>query len=220
MASKTEENYLKSLLLLANEKGRVNVSELARLLKVSLPTVSSMAKKLRKQGLMKYERYKPVSLTEKGKKEASLVVRKHRLAEMFLVEKMGFGWEEVHEIAEQMEHIESPGFFERMDELMGFPKADPHGSPIPDKNGKIAKESYRRLSGCGPGETVRLVALSDDSSDFLKLLNNRGLYLGIEIGIRSLETYDKSMTVSYKNHTSESLSAVICDHLLVESLKR
>jgi len=100
MASQTEENYLKSLLMLTGSTKGVNASELSTLLKVSLPTVNSMVKNLKKQGLVNYERYKPVSLTRKGKKEAALVLRKHRLTEMYLVEKMGFGWEEVHDIAE------------------------------------------------------------------------------------------------------------------------
>lgn len=131
---------------------------------------------------------------------------------------MGFGWEEVHEIAEQLEHIDSYIFFERMDELMGFPRIDPHGSPIPDKKGKITQEPYEQLSNCKPGNRVRLAALSDDSSDFIKFLNNRQLHLGTELEIKSAELYDKSMTVSYKGHSSETFSQIICDRLLVERL--
>ncbi|MDR3653554.1 MAG: metal-dependent transcriptional regulator [Paludibacter sp.] len=138
MASTAEENYLKALYSLSNLKEEVNVSALSNLLKVSLPTVNSMVKNLKNQGLVNYEKYKPLSLTEKGKKQAALVTRKHRLTEMFLVNKMGFGLDVVHEIAEQVEHINSSVFFERMDELLDFPKIDPHGSPIPDKNGFIA----------------------------------------------------------------------------------
>ncbi len=139
---------------------------------------------------------------------------------MFLVEKMGIGWEEVHAIAEQLEHIDSAVFFERMDELMGFPKIDPHGSPIPDKNGKITQESYERLTSFKMGDLVRLVALSNDASDFLKFLNNRELHLGAELEIKSVELFDNSMMVSYKNHPSETFSQIICDRLLVERLKK
>ena len=219
MASQTEENYLKSVLLLTNQKKGVNATELSILLKVSLPTVNSMVKKLKKLGLMNYEKYKPLSLTDKGKKQALSVIRKHRLAEMYLSEKMGFGWEEVHEIAEELEHINSDTLFERMDELMGFPKIDPHGSPIPDKNGKINQKSYEPLSNCKPGDIVRLEALSHDSSDFLKFLNSRELNLGTEIEIKSSESYDKSITVSYRNHPSETLSQKVCDCLLILLLK-
>jgi DtxR family transcriptional regulator, Mn-dependent transcriptional regulator len=219
MASQTEENYLKSLLLLINRKEVVNATKLSRLLKVSMPTVNSMVKRLQKQGLMNYEKYKPLSLTTKGKQEASLVIRKHRLSEMYLKEKMGFGWEEVHDIAEQLEHIDSAVFFERMDELMGFPKIDPHGSPIPDKDGKIAQQTYKQLSNCKIGDQVRLVALGHNSSDFLTFLNNHELHLGIELEIKSIEIYDSSMIVNYESHSSETLSKIICDRLLVERLK-
>jgi DtxR family Mn-dependent transcriptional regulator len=141
MASQTEENYLKALFSLADEKGEISVSELSRILEVSMPTANSMVKNLHEQGLVHYEKYKPLSLTLKGKKEAALIIRKHRLTEMYLVEKMGFGWEKVHEIAEQIEHIKSTAFFDRMDELLGHPTIDPHGSPIPDKHGRVIWKS-------------------------------------------------------------------------------
>jgi len=219
MASQTEENYLKTILLLLSREEVASATKLGRLLNVSLPTVNSMVKRLKKQGLMNYEKYKPLSLTAKGKKEALLVIRKHRLSEMYLKEKMGFGWEEVHEIAEQLEHIDSPVFFDRMDELMGFPKIDPHGSPIPDKNGKIAQQTYKQLSNCKLGDHVRLVALNHDSSDFLTFLNNHELHLGTELEVKSIEIYDSSMVVNYESHSFETLSKIICDRLLVEHLK-
>jgi DtxR family Mn-dependent transcriptional regulator len=112
MYSNTEENYLKALFELANENGEVSVNDLGKRLDLKMPTVNSMMKKLGNKQLVHYQSYKPVRLTEKGKKEAAFVIRKHRLTEMFLLEKMGFGWEDVHEIAEQVEHIQSPVFFE------------------------------------------------------------------------------------------------------------
>jgi DtxR family Mn-dependent transcriptional regulator len=117
--SLTEENYLKALYNIANEAGEVNVAELSKSLDIKMPTVTSMMKKLAKKNLVHYESYKPLRLTEKGKKEAGLIIRKHRLTEMFLVDKMKMGWEDVHDIAEQIEHIQSPVFFEKMDELLG-----------------------------------------------------------------------------------------------------
>ncbi len=219
MASQTEENYLKSLLNLTDRQESVSATKLSRLLKVSLPTVNSMVKRLKKQGFMNYEKYKPLSLTVKGKQEALSVIRKHRLSEMYLKEKMGFGWEEVHEIAEQLEHIDSAVFFERMDELMGYPKIDPHGSPIPDKEGKVTRKAYKQLSNCKAGDHVRLTALANDSSDFLTFLNNHELQLGSELEIKAIEIYDGSMLVNYRNHSLETLSKIICDRLLVERLK-
>jgi len=219
MTSPTEENYLKSLFTLSDKKGEVSITELSSLLSVSLPTVNSMVKNLKKQGLVNYEKYKPISLTEKGVKEAAFVVRKHRLTEMYLVNKMGFGWEEVHEIAEQLEHIHSIIFFNRMDELLGYPKFDPHGSPIPDKNGKISYIQYIKLSDCKVGETVKLVALAQSSNDFLKFLNYRELSLGTILEIKSVENFDSSMTVGYNDHASEVFSQTVCEQLLVEYLK-
>lgn len=216
MISLTEENYLKALFNLMNNTGEVNVTELSRQLDISMPTVTSMMKKLAEKKLIHYERYKPVRLTEKGKKEAALVVRKHRLTEMYLVDKMGFGWEEVHDIAEQVEHVRSTVFFDKIDELLGFPKIDPHGAPIPDKNGKLAWISYDKLSDCHAGDTVKVAAVIHTSTEFLKFLNNREIRLGTKIKIRSVEPFDQSMVVSYGNRPADTLSHVVCERLLVE----
>ena len=214
--SLTEENYLKELFNLSSETGEVNVTELSKRLEIKMPTVTSMMKKLAEMELVHYESYKPLKLTENGKKEAGLIIRKHRLTEMFLVEKMGFGWEDVHEIAEQVEHIQSVAFFEKMDELLGFPTVDPHGSPIPDKNGKIVWLTYNKLSECKTGETVKLSAVINTSSEFLKFLNSREMRLGLKIKIKSVEPFDKSMVISYDKKPSETLSSVVCERLLVE----
>jgi len=218
MASLTGENYLKALFTLANEKGEVSVNELSKHLGIKMPTVNSMMKKLSEQQLVHYESYKPLRLTDKGKKEAALIIRKHRLTEMFLVDKMGFGWEEVHDIAEQIEHIHSNAFFEKMDELLGYPKLDPHGSPIPDKTGKMEWLQYETLSSCKAGEQVKLTAVTRSSDEFLKFLNSRELKLGIRLKIRSVEPYDGTMVVSYGKRNEETLSAVVCEKLLVSKL--
>lgn len=216
MASQTEENYLKALFNLANKEGEVSVSDLSALLQVSVPTSNSMVKSLFEKGLVNYEKYKPVSLTAKGKKEAALIIRKHRLTEMYLVQKMGFGWEMVHEIAEQIEHIKSAAFFDRMDEILQHPTMDPHGSPIPDKNGKIEWKSYTKLSDCKPGEEVKLAALTNSSEEFLRHLNSKNLALGTKLIIESVEKYDGSMTVSYLELRHQVFSVLVCEKLLVE----
>ena len=218
MNSLTEENYLKTLFTVASETGEVSVAELSRRLKIKMPTVTSMMKKLAEKKLVHYESYKPLRLTEKGKREAGLIIRKHRLTEMFLVEKMKFGWEDVHDIAEQVEHIQSSAFFEKMDELLGYPKLDPHGSPIPDRNGKMAWKEYQRLSEGKAGETLRLAAVINTSSEFLKFLNSREMRLGLNIKIKSVEPFDKSMMVSYGKRPSELLSNIACERLLVEKV--
>ena len=216
MASQTEENYLKALFNLANPEGEVNISELAAKLQVSKPTVNSMIKTLQKNGWVDYQKYKPVTLTPEGQKTAALVIRQHRLTEMFLVNKMNFGWEEVHEIAEQVEHIHAPKFFERMDEMLGFPTIDPHGSPIPDKLGQIKEVNYQSLKDCKAGQKVILAALTNSSTEFLEFLNSRDLSLGTQITILSKESYDQSMVVSYSEHSRETLSEKVCEKLLVK----
>jgi DtxR family Mn-dependent transcriptional regulator len=215
--SLTEENYLKALLNLGNESGEVSVKELSRLLGTKMPTVTSMMQKLARKKLVHYETYKPPRLTEKGRREAGLIIRKHRLMEMFLVEKMGFGWEAVHQIAEQIEHIHAPAFFEKMDELLGYPKIDPHGSPIPDRNGKMQWKPAAKLSEFKAGAEVRLCGIVNSSDDFLKFLNSRDLRLGVSLTINEVEEFDGSMTVSYGKHKRESLSSMVCDRLFVEA---
>ena len=216
MHSLTEENYLKALFALSAPAGEVSVNDLSRHLEIKMPTVTSMMKKLAEKKLVHYESYKPIKLTDKGKREAGAIIRKHRLTEMFLVQVMGFGWEEVHEIAEQVEHIQAPELFEKMDEMLGFPKMDPHGSPIPDKTGKMEWQSFVKLSDCKPGETLRLKAVLDSSSSFLKYLNSRELKLGLKLQVKSIEPFDQTMIVSYGIRRTETLSSKVSEMLLGE----
>lgn len=218
MASATEENYLKALHKLSLENGKCSVSELSQRLGVSTPTANSMIKKLAEKKWIRYEKYKPLRLTEAGRQKAALVIRKHRLTEMFLVENMGFGWEEVHVIAEQIEHIDSASFFNRMDELLGFPSVDPHGSPIPDRNGDIQHKAYINLADGQKGNKYRLASLEQSSKDFLKFLNRRGIKLGMVLKIQSIELFDGSIVVSYEDHEYETLSKTVAQKLLVEEL--
>ena len=215
MNSFNEENYLKALLNLSDATGAVNVKDLSKRLEIKMPSVTSMMKKMAEKGWVHYESYKPLRLTEQGKKEAALIIRKHRLTEMFLVEKMGFRWDEVHDIAEQIEHVKAPEFFAKMDELLEFPKFDPHGSPIPDKNGTLVWATWVKLSECFPDDEVKIVAVTKSSEEFLKFLNSREIALGLQLKIQSIESFDKSMVVSYGNHKAETLSATVCERLLV-----
>ena len=216
MISQTEENYLKAAYFLTNENDEINLSELSKSLKVSKPTVNSMVKKLCEKGFLDYQKYKPVVLTKKGKKEAALIIRNHRLTEMYLVEKMNFGWEEVHEIAEQLEHLRAPEFFDRMDELLDFPTHDPHGSPIPNKNGEIIESNSVKLSLCKEGQKVKLSGLLNSSKDFLVYLNERTLKIGSVLDIKSIEPFDKTMVVSFGSQENMNLSAMVCERILVE----
>lgn len=218
MISLTEENYLKAIFSLSDDKAEVSVNDLSKRLDIKMPTVTSMMKKLAAKKLVHYESYKPVRLTDKGKKAAALILRKHRLTEMYLVEKMGFGWEEVHDIAEQIEHIQSPAFFAKMDALLGFPKLDPHGSPIPDKNGKMIWKAYTKLSECKAGDVVKLAAVINTSEAFLKFLNSKKIQLGLTFTIKSIESFDNTMVVSIEKRNTQTLSHTVCERLLVEKI--
>jgi DtxR family Mn-dependent transcriptional regulator len=218
MPSQTKENYLKALYFLSREGEKISLTELSREMGVSTPTANSMVKKLQEKGWVIYQKYKPLELTNSGRKTAALIIRKHRLAEMYLVERMGFGWEEVHDIAEEMEHIDSELLFDRMDELLGYPSADPHGSPIPDKEGKVAIAEHHKLSEAEAGSKVRLEALRDSSTEFLLFLNTKKLELGTEIDILHIEPFDKSITVSYNELAPTMLSHEVCERLLVEKV--
>ncbi len=218
MNSLTEENYLKTLFALSEQTGEVNVNDLSKSLAIKMSTVTSMMKKLSEKKLVAYESYKPLRLTEKGKREAGIIIRKHRLTEMFLVKIMGFGWEQVHEIAEQVEHLQSPEFFDKVDEMLGFPTVDPHGSPIPDKSGKIEWKQYSKLSDCVVGDQLKLAAVTNSSNDFLKFLNSRHLKLGVKVKVKAVESFDKSMVISYGKNQQESLSYTVCEKLLGEKI--
>ncbi|KFF20014.1 MULTISPECIES: metal-dependent transcriptional regulator [Bacteroidota] len=220
MISHTEENYLKVLYNLTSLKGEASVNDISKQLDIKMPTVNSMMKRLAEKELVVYESYKPLKLTDEGKKLAALIIRKHRLTEMYLVEKMGFGWEQVHNIAEQIEHIQAPEFFEKMDELLGFPKVDPHGSPIPDAEGNIASDSYVKLSDCKVGDTVTFMAVQPSSEDLLKFLTSRELSLGLELKIKQIEPFDGSMAISYGSKENEMLSSKVCDKLLVSKKRK
>lgn len=218
MISQTKENYLKALYYLHQKDENISLTDLGRLMEVSKPTVNDMVKKLEKSGWIIYEKYKPLRLTEEGKKASALVIRKHRLSEMFLHKIFGFGWEEVHDIAEEIEHIQSDKFFERMDELLGFPTIDPHGSPIPDKDGKQIEHHYIPLSEIPAGSKAILRTLKDSSSDFLLFLNKKGLNLGTEILVNEIENFDKSMVLTYHGKSNVVLSYSVCQRLMVEKV--
>ena len=215
MISLSEENYLKAIFHLMNTDNTVTINELSKVLSVKMPSVNNMMKKFAEKGWVIYESYKPLKITDSGKKQAALVVRKHRLIEMFLVEKMNFGWENVHEIAEQLEHIHSETFFDKMDELLNYPKYDPHGEPIPDKEGNIIAQDLKKLSNCKVGESVVFTAVTITDEDFLNFLNKKKVVLGKEIKVLNIEKFDKSMLVKIQEEEIV-LSNIVCDKILVK----
>lgn len=216
MISLTEENYLKAIFHLINDEQTVTINEMSKFLNVKMPSVNNMMKKFAEKKWVIYESYKPLKITASGIKQSALVVRKHRLTEMFLVQKMNFGWENVHEIAEQVEHIQSEIFFDKMDEILNYPKTDPHGEPIPDKDGNIIARDLLKLSSCKVGDKITFAAVTVSDDDFLSYLNSKKLELGQEIEILEIENYDHSMTVLL-NGDSTVLSQIVCDRILVKA---
>lgn len=215
MISLTEENYLKAIFHLMSQDNTVTINEISKFLDVKMPSVNNMMKKFAEKEWVIYESYKPLRITGLGKKQAALVVRKHRLTEMFLVEKMNFGWENVHEIAEQLEHIHSEMFFDKMDELLNYPRFDPHGEPIPDKDGNIIAQDLKKLSDCNLGEQSVFTAVTISDDDFLNFLNAKNLQLGTEIQVQEIEPYDHSMTIKVGSRTTV-LSKTVTEKMLVK----
>lgn len=215
MMTLTEENYLKALFHLSTENPAVSVLDLSKSLDIKMPTVNSMVKKLAAKGLVLYEKYKPLRLTEEGRRSAGLIIRKHRLVEMFLVEKMGFGWDEVHEVAEQLEHIQSPKLFQKIDEILNHPKVDPHGSPIPDEKGVIAVQNFVALSECTPGTLYRFMAVGSSDDRFLRQIDRLGFRLGDTIRILETMDFDRSQHVIINENTPQSFSHQISANIRV-----
>ncbi len=202
---------------LANDQQELTVNELSKTLNIKMPSVNSMMKKFSEKNWVKYESYKPLILTDEGRKLAALVVRKHRLTEMFLVEKMNFGWEQVHQIAEQVEHIQSDVFFDKMDELLDYPQIDPHGSPIPDKNGNLPIINHRILHETKISQKLKLCGVLESSEAFLVYLNKRNINIGTILTVIEKESFDQSMVVRV-NQKNIPLSADVCQKLLVKIL--
>ena len=218
MPTHANENYLKALYYLHIKDPEISLTDLGQVLELSKPTVNEMVKKMHRQGWLIYEKYKPLRLTAAGKRQAAGVIRKHRLSEMFLSQIMGFGWEEVHEMAEELEHLKSGKLFDRMDELLGFPTNDPHGSPIPDKEGNFSKLDYKTLAQAKVGNKLILKALRNSATDFLVYLNKKEIGLGLEITVDHIEEFDKSVIISYGTHKNVVLSQAVASSLLVERI--
>ncbi|MBL0340238.1 MAG: metal-dependent transcriptional regulator [Bacteroidetes bacterium] len=211
----TEENYLKAIYKLSEKHELVATTDIANMLNIRSATVTDMLKKLAVKKLIRYERYKGLHLTEKGRSIGVKIIRKHRLWELFLVQQLKFKWDEVHEIAEQLEHIQSDELINRIDEILGFPKSDPHGDPIPDRNGIFGKTSSIPLSDMKPKSISTVSGVSENSAEFLKYLDKIGLALGDKITIHSVEAYDQLHRISINQGKEISVSKSVAQNILV-----
>jgi len=215
MLSFTEENYLKAIYHLS-ETGTnpVLTNDLAEAMKTKAASATDMVKRLATKKFIAYEKYYGANLTAKGKSEALMVIRKHRLWETFLVQKLGFSWDEVHEVAEQLEHIQSQRLIEKLDEFLGHPKTDPHGDPIPDSKGKLQQQHAIACDQLKEGKQGIIIAVKDSDSSLLKLLDKIGAKPGKKIKVLTRETYDESMEAILDGH-KVFLSKKVSKNILV-----
>ncbi|HBK70495.1 MAG TPA: iron-dependent repressor [Flavobacteriaceae bacterium] len=196
MLSFSEENYLKAIYHIEKlQSNGVSTNAVAEKMDTKASSVTDMLQKLAEKRLVIYKKYKGALLSAKGKEIAISVIRKHRLWESFLVNKLNFSWDEVHDIAEQLEHIQSDELINRLDAYLGFPKVDPHGDPIPDKDGNIAKQEKIKLSNLKETQQGILVTIKDSSDDFLRYLDKKSISIGSTIKVIAIEPFDKSILV-------------------------
>lgn len=198
--SLSEENYLKAIFKLAEKNPeKVLTSDIATMLGMTAASVTDMLRKLSEKKLIRYKKYQGVTLTDSGNKVAIGIIRKHRLWELFLTVKLGFRWDEVHDLAEQLEHIQSDKLVEHLDRFLGKPRLDPHGDPIPDEHGNLHTPKTFPLSEASPETTVTFTGVIDHRPAFLRHLDHCGLALGQRIKVRGQADYDKSMNLSILN---------------------
>ena len=219
MASFTVENYLKAIYSLSrsNEAG-VSTNALADHLGTKAATITDMLKKLNANGLVHYKKYQATTLTDKGCEIALNIVRKHRLWEVFLVEKLDFKWDEVHDMAEELEHIDSNELIDRLERFLDNPKFDPHGDPIPDKNGVIERRDQIQLTELKVGQKGYVTGVKDSSKEFLQYLDNQNIELGNELLVKDIFDYDKSRVLIIEGQET-TFSQQVCKNLYVNIIE-
>ncbi len=216
MLTRSEEDHLKAVHALLEGGASAANKDVAERMGTKASSVTMMLKKLADKGLLKLEPYHGVKLTAKGRAEALKLVRKHRLWETFLVERLGFGWDEVHEVAEQLEHVRSEKLTDHLAEYLGDPAFDPHGDPIPDRHGRITARNMRPLPAVGTGERVRVAAVKDGSDALLQLLGRKGIGIGKVFTVRDRQDFDQSLELVAADGIHLTLSAKAAEHLWVE----
>lgn len=210
----TEENYLKAICHLSIKEESVSTNEIAASLSTKAASVTDMLKKLAEKGLINYTKYQGVTLTAAGEKVALNIIRKHRLWEYFLVEKLNFKWDEVHDVAEELEHISSKELVDRLDDFMGNPKYDPHGDPIPDRNGKFKAHELKRVSTMEVNHVGVISGVREHSPAFLQYLEKQQLVIGKKIKIAEINSYDHSVILSVEDKRVH-ISREVANNLLI-----
>jgi DtxR family Mn-dependent transcriptional regulator len=212
----SEENYLKTIFHLTTRfDAEISTNAIAEMMETKASSVTDMLKKLAEKNLVNYKKYQGVSLTENGKLAAKMIVRKHRLWEVFLVDKLNFSWDEVHDIAEELEHIKSEKLIDKLDDFLGNPTEDPHGDPIPDAQGRIITIEKQLLSELSENQTGICVGVKDNSSSFLKYLDKQQISLGTKIQILAKESFDLSLKIKV-DENELTISNKIASNLFVK----
>ncbi len=217
--SLADENYLKAVFHLSGtDHEPVGTGTLAEFLNVSAASVTDKMKRLRQKGLLDYQKSKGAVLSNEGRKIALSVIRKHRLWEQFLVEVLGFEWDEVHDIAEQLEHVHSEKLVESIDRFLGYPKADPHGDPIPDNTGKIVTPDLHHLDEVAVGFSYKIAAVDSQDAELLRFLDKKGLNLHTELTLDNREEYDRSLVIRVAENDPVNLSGLVARRIWVKRL--
>jgi DtxR family Mn-dependent transcriptional regulator len=217
MYTLSEENYLKSIYRLSQQPNfKITPTAIAESLKNNPASVVDMIRKLAEKQLIEYDKKKGVKLTPVGLKDAVLIVRRHRLWEVFLLEKLGYHWDEIHDIAEELEHINDATLADRLDKFLGFPEYDPHGDPIPKANGKVPKPYSVTLADLKTGDTCRVAAVKDTSSSFLQYLQKLDIGIGTNIKLLEKIPYDNSLVISISAKESTTVSQKFGENILVD----
>jgi DtxR family transcriptional regulator, Mn-dependent transcriptional regulator len=217
--STSKENYLKSIFHLQQERGLVSTNEVASALQTRPASVTDMLKKLKQQKLILYERYRGFKLTSEGKKVAIQIIRKHRLWEYFLVEKLQFGWDEVHEVAEELEHISSKKLIDQLDTYLGRPQIDPHGDPIPNEQGKMAILPQQCLSDTPVNKPVRVSGVSSQTPEMLDLLHHKHIRIGTLVEVKRKFTFDDSIELKIRKQPAITVSDQVARNILVNDAR-
>jgi len=215
MYSVSEENYIKAIYHLQKQGKTVSTNELAERMQTKPASVTDMLKKLYNKDLLEYQPYHGVNLSPSGSKIALNIIRRHRLWEFFLVNTIGFQWDEVHDIAEELEHIQHPGLIDKLDDFLGKPTFDPHGDPIPDKNGEIAEVKYRLLTEADKGEKVIFSSVGLQTHELMNMLKHKKIALGDSIEILEKFDFDQSLDVFINNTSQVSLSYRLARYILI-----
>lgn len=214
--SSAEENYIKAIYKLQGTSETVSTNALAHELQTKPASVTDMARRLKEKKLIAYEKYQGIALTAQGHQIALGIIRRHRLWECFLVEKLQFSWEEVHELAEELEHIQSAKLIDRLSHFLGHPKADPHGDPIPDANGKIGRPRQVTLLHGALNKKLEVIAVADQSNRLLEFLTAKGIKLGTQVEILQRHEFDNSMEIKLRNRPPFMISEQVAKNIYVK----